>query len=88
MKEAAYATAQQLLDALRADQDHPGKAAAIDHAEHLQRAVHAFHMEGVRFRSYTLHRMLTQDQAGFGDASRQAYEALRRALEAIGLATK
>lgn len=88
MKEVAYAKAQQLLDALKAEPDHSGKAAALDQAEHLQRAVHAFHMEGVRFRSYTLHRMLMPEHSGFSDASRQVYEELRLALEAMGLATK
>lgn len=88
MKEIAYAKAQQLLDALRAETDHAAKAAAVDHAEHLQRAIHAFHMEGVRFRSYTLHRMLTQADSAFSDRSRHAYDDLRHALEAIGLATR
>ncbi len=87
-KQIAHERAQQLLDALRAEPDHAAKAVAIEEAEYLQRAIHAFHMEAVRFRSYTLSRMLAQADSGFSEAARTSYLQLKDALESIGLATR
>ena len=86
--QIAKTQAQQLIDILRAEPEHAAKARAIEEAEHLQRAIHAFHMEAVRFRSYTLHRMLTQAEPGFSDRARTAYQELKGALEESGLTTR
>lgn len=84
----AKTQAQQLIDVLRAEPEHAAKARAIEEAEQLQRAIHAFHMEAVRFRSYTLHRMLTQAGSGFSDHARTVYQELKDALDRAGLATR
>lgn len=86
--QIANTQAQQLIDVLRAEPEVEAKARAIEEAEHLQRAIQAFHMEAIRFHSYTLHRQLTQAESGFSDRSRAAYQELRDALEESGLTTR
>jgi hypothetical protein len=58
----------------------------VEEAEALRRAVAAFHMEAIRFRFYSVDRLLRSsgDQA----AARQTFEELRRDLEAAGFHTR
>ena len=54
-------------------------------AEALRRAVAAFHMEAIRFRMYTVDRLLKQN----GDErSRSAFERVRHELEEAGFHTR
>lgn len=55
-------------------------------AEALRRAVHAFHMEAIRFRMYAVDRLLKQ--MGADVAMQKVFEDLRVALEAAGFHTR
>jgi hypothetical protein len=75
-------------------QAHPERAAfarLIDECQHLERAIDAFHMEGIRFRTYTLDRLL-HGRGGLtvdaGDRARELFTQVKTALEAAGFHTK
>jgi hypothetical protein len=58
----------------------------LEAADALRRAVAAFHMEAIRFRMFTVDRLLRQmDETG---ACRQQFDELRRELEAAGFHTR
>src|SRR3954463_12297117 len=68
-------------------------SAAVDRmkeeTESLRRAVAAFHMEAIRFRMYIVDRLIKE----FPDSAKQtalkeAFEEVRRALEAAGFHTR
>jgi hypothetical protein len=64
----------------------PEKDQLLDAADALRRAVAAFHMEAIRFRMFTVDRLLRQiDNAG---VCRPAFDELRRELEAAGFHTR
>ena len=58
----------------------------IEDAEALRRAVAAFHMEAIRFRFYSVDRLLRA--SGDDPGAREAFEDLRRELEAAGFHTR
>jgi hypothetical protein len=70
------------LGALPAGEDH---STLIETAEALRRAVAAFHMEAIRFRMYTVDRLL----ARYGDSEcRRLFDEARHALETAGFHTR
>jgi hypothetical protein len=58
----------------------------LDEAEALRRGVAAFHMEAIRFRFYSVDRLLRS--AGDDPGAREAFEELRKTLEAAGFHTR
>ena len=64
-----------------AERDH-----IVGEAEALRRAVDSFHMEAIRFRMYSVDRLLKQ--MGADDAMQRVFEDLRVALEAAGFHTR
>ena len=84
--EAALARLDVLLPMLADLPAASEKAQLIETAEALRRAVAAFHMEAIRFRMYSVDRLLRQmDDTG---ACRQQFDELRRELEAAGFHTR
>ena len=82
----ALARLDVLLPLLRAQPAWPQKEALVEAAEALRRAVAAFHMEAIRFRMYTVDRLLRL--GGDDRACREAFDALRHELEAAGFHTR
>ena len=58
----------------------------VETAEALRRAIAAFHMEAIRFRMYTVDRLL-HDQPAATEA-RAVFEQLRKNLEEAGFHTR
>jgi hypothetical protein len=58
--------------------------ALMEETQALRRAVAAFHMEAIRFRMYSVDRLLKTQ----GDDARQTFEQLRAALEQAGFHTR
>jgi hypothetical protein len=74
-----------LLACLRSQADTPDRARLLEEASALRRAVDAFHMEAIRFRMFSVERLLP----GTGDSGCQlAFDELRKALEAAGFHTR
>ena len=82
----ALARLDALLPHLRALPDWPQKAELLVAADALRRAVDAFHMEAIRFRMYTVDRLLRL--GGDDPQCRQMFDALRTELEAAGFHTR
>ena len=85
-REAAIAHVRQLLDLFRQQPDQAAVAPLIELAEHLERAVTAFHMEAIRFRMFSLDRALKS--ATLPAAVAETFDAVRQDLEAAGFHTR
>lgn len=55
---------------------------------HLERAVRAFHMEAIRFRAFTMRRLIKQHADELPPEVPAAMESISTALEAAGFQTK
>ena len=75
-----------LLACLQTQPDNEALAQLLEEAAALRRAVDAFHLEAIRFRMFSVERLLLTcaDQPG----CRTAFEELRGALEAAGFHTR
>ena len=80
---AAFDAFRPRLDALPAG---PDRDRLVEESDALRRAIHAFHMEAIRFRFYAVDRLLrtTGDHAD----ARRAFEEVRRELESAGFHTR
>ena len=87
-RKAAQERVRTLLSMIEALPASEAKTRLTDECEALARAIAAFHMEGIRFRSYNVDRIL---QAG-GDAvpagAAEVFADLRKDLEAAGFHTR
>jgi hypothetical protein len=85
-RDEAIAHVKRLLELFRQQPDQAAVSGLIELAEHLERAVVAFHMEAIRFRMYSLDRALktTDVPAEVTDAFAQ----IRLDLEAAGFHTR
>jgi hypothetical protein len=81
-REAALAHVKKLRGQLAAHQ----APEAGELAEHLERAIQAFHLEAIRFRMYSLDRLLKS--ASLPAALTETFEQVRHELEAAGFATR
>ena len=80
----ALAKIDALLPLLKAMGAGADRDRLVEEAEALRRAIAAFHMEAIRFRMYTVERLLKNA----GSGAQQTFEDLRHALEAAGFHTR
>ena len=64
------------------------KTTLLDECEALARAVAAFHMEGIRFRSYNVDRLLHKGGAAVPAGAAEVFAEMRKDLEAAGFHTR
>ena len=81
----SLAKLDELLECLKALPTGPKQDDLIETTEALRRAVAAFHMEAIRFRMYSVDRLLKQHHDA---AAQAAFEAVRHELEAAGFHTR
>src|ERR671913_83534 len=87
-RDKAAQDAAALVSYLRTVPDGPIVAQLVELGEHLERAVRAFHMEAIRFRAFTMSRLIKQHQADLpGDIAVRMDEILHD-LEAAGFQTR
>jgi 2'-5' RNA ligase len=82
---AALAVLDRLLPALSSSQS-AHREQLIEETEALRRAVAAFHMEAIRFRMFSVDRLIRMD--GDPPALRGLVEELRHELESAGFHTR
>lgn len=82
---ASLAKADALLAHLRGSAVSSTQAALLEEAEALRRAIAAFHMEAIRFRMYSVDRMIKQDGE---EERRRIFDELRHELETAGFHTR
>ena len=83
---ASLAKADALLAHLRASAASSSQATLIEEAESLRRAIAAFHMEAIRFRMYSVDRIIKQE--GDETERRRLFDDLRHELETAGFHTR
>ena len=54
----------------------------------LRDAIRAFHMEGIRFRTFNVDRQITRGAVTLSDTARRAFADVRTELEAAGFHTR
>ena len=87
-REQAASHAAALVAYLRTVPGSPVVTQLIDLGEHLERAVRAFHMEAIRFRAYTMSRLIKQHAAALPADVPGRMEAILHDLEAAGFQTR
>lgn len=86
-RAAAQARINDLLTIVKAQPPGETRDRLIDEGEALARAVAAFHMEGIRFRTYNVDRLLHKGGLALPGAA-EAFADVRTHLEAAGFHTR
>jgi hypothetical protein len=88
-RQAAQGRLNDLLTLLRADTARRAELnALIEEAEALERAIDAFHLEGIRFRIYNVDRLVSHSPVPLPDEASAIVADVRRHLEAAGFHTR
>ncbi len=87
-RAAAQARIKDLISHVEAQPDGDVRSALLVECAALERAVTAFHMEGIRFRTYNVDRLLQKGGLPLPDAAREAFAEVRQHLEAAGFHTR
>jgi hypothetical protein len=87
-QEEAKRRLAELLEALRTQPNAPALADVIDMGEQLDRAIASFHMEAIRFRMFTMARMLARPDPAVPASLQNAFASVQTALEAAGFHTR
>lgn len=87
-KQAAEARIQDLIRIIQEQPAGDARAALLEEAEALLRAVVAFHLEGIRFRAFNVERLMIKGAPPLPPAASEAFADMRRHLEASGFHTR
>jgi len=87
-REKAAQDAAALVAYLRTAPPSPVATQLVELGEHLERAVKAFHMEAIRFRAYTMSRLVKQHSGELPADVPARMEAILHDLEAAGFQTR
>lgn len=88
-RQAAQTRLADLITLLRADSTHAAQLKPLlDEAESLNRAIAAFHLEGIRFRIYNVDRQVLHPPVPLSPEAATIVADVRRHLEAAGFHTR
>ena len=88
-RQAAQDRLADLLTLIRADKAHAEELKPlVDEAEALNRAIAAFHLEGIRFRIYNVDRHVSHPAVPLPPEASAMVADVRRHLEAAGFHTR
>ena len=87
-RKEAESQIANLTAIVRQQPESPARAAMIVECEALAKAAAAFHMEGIRFRTFNVDRLLSRGDLGLPPAAADTFRAARKALEAAGFHTR
>ena len=87
-RQAARGRLSDLIAMIRALPPHEHLAKLVAEAEALDRAVAAFHLEGIRFRMYNVDRLVTRAPVQLPQEATTAVTDIHRHLEAAGFHTR
>ena len=88
-RQAAQDRLADLLTLIRADKAHAEELKPlVDEAEALNRAIAAFHLEGIRFRIYNVDRLVSHSPVPLPHEATTIVEDVRRHLEDAGFHTR
>ena len=87
-RHAAQRRLNELLSMLRTNPARDQLTRLIEESEALDRAISAFHMEGIRFRIYNVDRMVQHPAAPLPPEAASIVADVRKHLEAAGFHTR
>lgn len=87
-RKAAESRIRDLIALVQQQPASDARAKLLEECEALSRAVSAFHMEGIRFRSYNVDRLLHRADLQLPPAAAEAFAEMRGSLEAAGFHTR
>ena len=87
-KKTAEARILDLIAIVAAQPPSDAQARLLEECEALGRAVHAFHLEGIRFRAYNVGRLLQIGGIPLPPTAADAFADMRKHLEAAGFHTR
>ena len=87
-RAAAEARIQTLIATLQSQPAAEPRDALISECTALAVAIHAFHMEGIRFRMFNVDRIIARGQVAVPAEAVAAFADARRHLEAAGFHTR
>lgn len=87
-RKAAQDRIRSLIALIEKQPASDDKSALLEECEALARAVAAFHMEGIRFRSYNVDRLLHRGGPAVPEGAAEIFADMRKDLEAAGFHTR
>ena len=87
-RKAAQERIRALISLIERQPASEAKTKLTDECEALARAIAAFHMEGIRFRSYNVDRLLHAGGEAIPAGAAEVFAELRKDLEAAGFHTR
>ena len=87
-RQRARKLAHELSELLKSSPDPHMSATVCETAAYLERAIDAFHMEAIRFRMYTLQRVIGTRDLDPADQTRRTFDQLKASLEEAGFRTQ
>jgi hypothetical protein len=87
-RRAAEEHLQVLVGEVQAQPQSPARDAFLEECTALRDAIRAFHMEGIRFRTFNVDRLISRNAVAVSDNARHAFAGVRTELEAAGFHTR
>ena len=87
-RKAADDHLQVLIDEVQAQQQTAARDSFLEECAALRNAIRAFHMEGIRFRTFNVDRLMSRNAVILSDMARRAFADVRSELEAAGFHTR
>ena len=87
-RAAAQTRINDLITIVTAQPAGDARTSLLEECQALARAVAAFHMEGIRFRTYNVDRLLHKGGLTLPETAGEAFADVRRHLEAAGFHTR
>ncbi|CAN5811656.1 hypothetical protein BH18ACI5_BH18ACI5_30590 [soil metagenome] len=87
-RKEAEAQIARLIAIVQQQPDGAGKDAMLVECQALTRATVAFHMEGIRFRTFNVDRLLARESLPLPAEAAETFAAARKALEQAGFHTR
>jgi hypothetical protein len=87
-RQTAQRRAAELVSLVRTLPSNDHLAKLVEEAEALNRAIGAFHLEGIRFRMYNVDRLVSNSPVTLPPEAVAAVTDLHRHLEAAGFHTR
>jgi len=87
-RQAAEDKLQSLMSEVQAQPPSAARDGFLEECAALRIAIHAFHMEAIRFRMFNVDRQIARGGLTITDSARQSFAEVRTQLEAAGFHTR